>query len=113
MNGSRHWVNSLHVVGKRSALPLGVPGLLFHDLRRSGVRNMLRGGITEDVAMKISGHKTRDVFDRYNITNVRDLEEAAHKSEARRKSVTTSPEFGHDYGHDSPKSALATAAKVN
>jgi hypothetical protein len=31
------------------------------------------------------------------------LEEAAHKSEARRKSMTTSPEFGHDYGHDSPK----------
>jgi len=59
----------------------GLKGRTFHDLRRCGVRNLVRAGVSEDIAMTITGHKTRSVFSRYNITDDKDLKEAARKLE--------------------------------
>ncbi len=60
-------------------------GKLFHDLRRSAVRDMINAGVLQADAMKISGHTTTSMFQRYNIRENDDLRRALERTAAHRK----------------------------
>ena len=74
----------------------GLDGRLFHDLRRSAVRDMIRGGTPQTVAMDISGHRSASVFARYNITAPGDRQQAMRRTfsyrEGRKAKVAVMPQ---------------------
>jgi integrase len=88
----------------------GKPARLFHDLRRTGVRNLIRSGVSEKVAMMISGHKTRAVLDRYNIVDERDLKDAARKLGEYIARKDASPAAAHTNGTQEAPEAAPTRA---
>ena len=72
-------------------------------MRRTAVRNLNRAGVPETVAMKITGHRTRSVFYRYDITSEEDLAEAARKLQAL---------TGDNSGDNRGKSAVSAESRV-
>ncbi len=65
-----------HVEKGADGKPVEKHDRVWHDFRRSGVRNLRRAGVDETVAMAITGHKTASVFRRYNIVDERDIRQA-------------------------------------
>lgn len=77
-------ISSFHEAWRRACERADVPGRLVHDLRRSAARTLVRSGVPERTAMALLGHKTRSIFDRYNIVSESDLAEGVRKLAAYR-----------------------------
>jgi integrase len=105
---------------KNACAHAGVPDLLFHDLRRTGARNLRRAGVAEGIIMKIGGWRTRSVFERYAIVSRSDMNDAILKlqeSEKRVEQERTQPEqqqtqIKAQIGHNDEISDPASASRA-
>ena len=75
--GKRITESGFNKAWRKARVAAGCPGRIPHDFRRTAVRNLVRAGVPERVAMQLTGHKTRAVFERYNIVSSNDLRDAA------------------------------------
>jgi integrase len=86
-------LNKFSKTWNRARKKAGLPEILVHDMRRSAIRNMVQeAGMTEGQAQTISGHLTRNVFDRYNIVSLKGILESGKKMDAWMKEATTRAE---------------------
>lgn len=76
-NGKR--IKDYYTAWDNACTKAGCPSLLFHDLRRTAVRNLTRAGVPQPVAKAMTGHKTDAVFHRYDIVSPQDLQRAAEQ----------------------------------
>ena len=80
--GQRITESGFNKAWRKARVAAGCPGRIPHDFRRTAVRTLVRAGVPERVAMQLTGHKTRAIFERYNITSPGDLREAAQRLDA-------------------------------
>jgi integrase len=72
-------IGDFRKVWKKACAASGLPGRIVHDLRRSGVRHLIRAGVPPHTVMAFSGHRTNSMLKRYDIISLDDLRNAAQR----------------------------------
>jgi len=104
-------IGNFRGVWTRAAARANVPGKLFHDLRRTAVRDMIRAGVPQAVAQTISGHRTAAVFSRYNISSAEDKIDALRKRESYLETRDSKPKVVAFRASDSDTNSDTVAEK--
>jgi hypothetical protein len=105
---------------KNACFHAGVPDLLFHDLRRTGARNLRRARVTEGIIMKIGGWRTRSLFERYAIVRRSDMNDAILKlqesenrvEQERLRAQEQQEQIRAQIGHNETVSPKPTASRA-
>ena len=87
----------------------GVPTRFLHDCRRTAARNLIRANVPERVAMLLTGHKSRAIFDRYNIINEQELLDAGDQLVAylaQQAQAVPARRLSHPVGPAAPRTAF-------
>jgi integrase len=74
-------IKSFRKAFKAAAKAAGLVDLFPHDMRRSAIRNFRKAGLSESDGMRLSGHRTRSVYDRYDIIDEADSREAMKRAQ--------------------------------
>ena len=77
--GHGHPIKSFYKAWKTACRAAGCPGRIVHDFRRTAVRNLERAGVPRSTAMRMVGHRTMEIYDRYAITDHAMLQEGSAK----------------------------------
>jgi integrase len=91
----------------------GVPGLLFHDLRRTAARNLRAAGVPEEIIMRIAGWKTSSVFKRYAIVDQADVRAALQQLEQARQKPLDHTDERSSTGPEYPSLSAFSPARPN
>lgn len=99
-------IKRINTAWKTACKKAGLKGKLFHDLRRTAIRNLVRAGVNQAIAKKISGHKTDSVFQRYNIVDKKDLVDAAKRIDLYHSQTVQNSKNGNGTGTKPGLSAI-------
>ena len=107
-NGRR--IKCLKETWSRACQAAGLHGKVPLDLRRSAVRNLVRAGIPERIAMQVTGHADRSVFERYNIVSPGDLQQVAQVLNVVQRQDTLANNYKNNYNRPSFQSVRTLSA---
>jgi integrase len=74
-----HPIKSFYKAWKTACRAAGCPGRIVHDFRRTAVRNLERAGVPRSTAVRMVGHRTMEIYNRYAITDHAMLQEGSAK----------------------------------